>query len=104
MVEPSVNGVCRNRPSAGAERRRQDLAGGFLALALLGVPDVDSADCGHIADRYTAAVVRVAAALRGYARCVATSNQRDDCAAEMRALDAAHDNFADAVADAKDCR
>jgi hypothetical protein len=29
---------------------------------------------------------------------------RNDCAAEMQALDNAHDNFVDAVGDAKGCQ
>jgi len=47
---------------------------------------------------------RVIEALHRYEKCVAASNARDDCAAEMEALDSAHDGFADAVADAKTCR
>ena len=80
------------------------LASGLIALAVLTTPNTQSADCGALGDRYTASVAAVAEALRTYGRCVATSNQRDDCAAEMQALDNAHDNFADAVADTKDCR
>lgn len=80
------------------------LSAGFIALALLVAPDADKADCGTIGDRYTATVARVVDALQNYAKCVAASDKRDDCAAEMQALDDAHDNFADAVADAKTCR
>ena len=80
------------------------LSAGLVVLALLVAPDADKADCGNIADRYAAAVAQVVDALRSYAKCVAASDKRDDCAAQMQALDNAHDNFADAVADAKACR
>ena len=80
------------------------LSAGLVVLALLVAPDADKADCGNLADRYTAAVAEVADALRVYAKCVAASDKRDDCAAQMQALDNAHDEFADAVADAKGCR
>ena len=73
-------------------------------LALLSPPDASNADCGMIANRYTLAVSRVIDALRRYEKCVSASNTRDDCAAEMEALDNAHDAFADAVAEAKTCR
>lgn len=76
----------------------------MVVLALLAAPDADKADCGNLADRYTAAVSEVVDALRSYAKCVAMSDRRDDCAAQMQALDNAHDDFADAVADAKACR
>jgi hypothetical protein len=76
----------------------------LIVLAILSAPDTDKATCGNIADRYGIAVARVTRAMRGYAKCVATSDKRDDCAAEMQALDEAHDNFVDAVADAKTCQ
>jgi len=76
----------------------------MVALALLVAPDVDKAECGKLADRYSAAVSEVVDALRSYAKCVAASDQRDDCAAQMQALDNAHDDFADAVTDAKACQ
>lgn len=73
------------------------------ALALLTAPNTDRAECVGVAESYKATVAAVAKALGTYAACVAQSNQRDDCAAEMQALDNAHDNFVDAVGDAKDC-
>ena len=84
----------------------------LLALALLTAPNTDRADCGNLNDRYAAAAVKVIAALHRYERCVAANVQPDgrrpakpdDCADEMQALDDAHDNFVDAVADAKNCR
>ena len=78
-------------------------AAGLVALALLVAPDADKVDCGRIGDRYTAAVARVVEALQGYAKCVAASDKRDDCATEMQALDNAHDDFAEVIADAKSC-
>jgi hypothetical protein len=109
MAEPSVNRVrvaiarCRPAPLR-ATGQLQALAAPLIVLALLSAPNADKADCGNVADRYAMAVARVIAAARGYERCVASSNKRDDCAAEMQALDNAHDNFTDAVADAKSCQ
>ena len=81
-----------------------NFSAGLVALALLVAPDADKTDCGTIANRYTAAVARVVDALQNYAKCVAASDKRDDCAAEMLALDNAHDDFAEAVTDAKSCQ
>jgi len=76
----------------------------LLLLAVFTAPNTDLADCGNLADRYNAAVAKVVEALRHYEKCIATSNERSDCEAEMQALDNAHDDFTDAVDDAKDCR
>jgi hypothetical protein len=73
-------------------------------LALLTAPNANIADCGRAADGYAAAVAKVLGAARTYGKCIAASAMRDDCAAEMQALDDAHDNFVDAVRDAKGCR
>jgi len=81
-------------------------------LALLVAPNTERADCGNAADRTDAAVAKVMGALRAYATCVSSNAKRgtkgeakgNDCAAEIQALDNAHDDFADAVADAKGCR
>jgi hypothetical protein len=88
----------------GGKSRLHSLSAGLLALALLVAPDADKAECGNLADRYTTAVAEVVDALRVYAKCVAASDKRDDCAAQIQALDDAHDDFADAVADAKACQ
>ncbi len=79
------------------------LAGG-LVLALLTAPNANIADCGHAADGYAAAVAQVLGAARTYEKCIAASSMRDDCASEMQALDDAHDNFVDAMGDAKGCQ
>ena len=76
------------------------LAGG-VALALLTAPNANIADCGHAANGYTAAVAKVLGAARNYEKCIAASAMRDDCAAEMQALDDAHDDFETAVTDYK---
>jgi hypothetical protein len=89
---------------AGGNSRLHTLSAGVVALALLLAPNADKTDCGTIGDRYTATVARIVDALQTYAKCVAASDKRDDCAAEMQALDDAHDNFADVVADAKTCQ
>ena len=80
------------------------LAGGLIVLAVMTAPDPDRGECSRAADNYTTAQANVIEALRAYGRCVLASRQRDDCADEMQALDDAHDAFADAVADAKECR
>ena len=79
------------------------LAGG-IALALLTAPNATIADCGHAADGYAVAVAKVLEAVRGYGKCIAASRMHNDCAAEMQALDDAHDNFIDALGNAKGCR
>lgn len=104
MPGPDVNRGRAATILAGAAIRLRSLYASAMALAVLAAPNAERADCGIAADRYTAAVAEVVNALRAYGRCVALSDQRDDCAAEMQALDDAHDDFADAVADTKTCR
>ena len=89
---------------AAATSRLYSLSAGLVAFALLVAPNADKADCGTIANRYTAAVARVVDAVQNYAKCVSASDKHDDCAAEMLALDNAHDDFAEAVTDAKSCQ
>lgn len=89
---------------AGAKSRLHSLSGGLVALALLTAPDAQKAVCGQLADRHTAAAAKVIDALRSYEKCVSSGDRRDDCAAEMQALDTAHDDFADTVDDAKTCK
>ena len=88
----------------GVNSRLHSLSAGLVALALLAAPDADKADCSHLADRHTAAVAKVVEALRSYEKCVSSGDARNDCAAEMQALDTAHDDFADTVDDAKTCQ
>jgi hypothetical protein len=85
------------------ETRLHSLSAGLVALALLAAPDADTADCSTLPDRYTAAVAQVVDSLSLYAKCVSASEKRDDCASQMQALDNAHDDFVDAVADANAC-
>jgi hypothetical protein len=80
------------------------LSASLLALALLAAPEADKGDCSHLADRRTAAVAKVIDALRGYEKCISSGDKGNDCAAEMQALDTAHDDYADAVEDAKTCQ
>ena len=80
------------------------LAAGLLVLALLVAPDAHKAECGSLNERYDAAVAKITEALRRYEKCVATSDKRNDCAAEIQALDDAHDDFADVIDDIRDCR
>jgi hypothetical protein len=88
----------------GANSRLHSLSAGLLALAVLTAPDVKKADCGSLADRHTAAAAKVIDALRSYEKCVSSGGRRNDCAAEMEMLDAAHDVFSDAVDDLKPCK
>jgi len=87
-----------------ATSRLHSLSTGLVAVALLVAPNADKADCGHLADRYTAAAAKVIEALRDYEKCVSSGDRHDDCAAAMQALDTAHDDFADAVDDVKTCK
>lgn len=80
------------------------LLAGRVALALLTAPNAGIADCGHAVDGYTVAVAKVLGAVRTYEKCIAKSAMRDDCAAEMQSLDDAHDNFVDALGNAKGCQ
>jgi hypothetical protein len=75
-----------------------------MMLAVLTAPNADTVDCGGINDRYTANVAKLTDTLHAYEKCIAASDKRNDCAAEIQALDAAHDDFADAVADAIACQ
>ena len=76
----------------------------FIAVVVLAAPTPERVDCSAIGTRYAAAVAKVTEALRTYEKCVASSEQRSDCADEMQALDNAHDDFVDIVDDAKECR
>ena len=84
--------------------RLHSLSAGLAVLAVIAAPNLDVVDCGNTADRYAVAAARVLDALHGFERCLSKSDRHDDCAAEMQALDDAHDAFADVVADAKECR
>ena len=76
----------------------------LIALAVLAAPNPERIDCSSVGGRYAAAVANVIETLRSYEKCVASSEKRTDCAAEMQALDSAHDDFVDAVDDAKECQ
>jgi len=110
MPRPSVNRARGDRSHCRPEvtRALHSISAGLLVLSVLTAPNVDRADCGNLANRYTAAVSSVITALRSYESCIAATAKRggtdDDCAAEMQALDDAHDRFADAIADAKSCQ
>jgi hypothetical protein len=113
MPPPSVNrAVSRALVRPRATNRLHSLSVGAVLLALLVAPNTERADCGNAADRYDAAVAKVMGALHAYATCVSSNAKRrtkgatkgNDCTEEMQALDNAHDDFADAVADAKGCR
>jgi len=88
----------------GSKSRVNSLSAGLIALAVLTAPDVKKADCASLAERHAVAAGKVIDALRSYEKCVSSGDKRNDCAAEMQALDAAHDDLADAVDDLKTCR
>ena len=76
----------------------------LIALAVLAAPSPERIDCSTVGARYDGAVAKVVETLRTYEKCVASSEKRNDCAAEMQALDTAHDDFVDVVDDAKECQ
>jgi hypothetical protein len=82
----------------------QSIHASLFALAVLAAPSPERLDCSTIGARYTGAVAKVMETLRTYEKCVASSEKRTDCAAEIQALDTAHDDFAEIVDDAKDCQ
>jgi hypothetical protein len=90
--------------SAGVIDFVHSIHASLIALAILAAPNPDRIDCSAIGTRYAGAVAKVIEALRNYEKCVASSEKRTDCAAEMQALDNAHDDFADAVDEAKECQ
>jgi hypothetical protein len=80
----------------------QAASGALMVLAVIAAPP--SEDCPSAGEAYQAAANKVIKALRDYEECIAKSHGRDKCAAEIQALDDAHDDFEDAVADyAKAC-
>src|SRR5216683_19833 len=88
-VQRQPHGPFSPDPGRG-KSRLHNFSAGLVVLALLVAPDADKTDCGTIANRYTAAVARVVDAVQDYVKCVAASDKRDDCAAELRALAAAY--------------
>ena len=68
-------------------------------LALLAPPTRYQVDCSSATAGYEGAVTKLRAAVGTYQRCIEESRGRDKCAAEVQALDQAHDNFEDALAD-----
>ena len=82
----------------------QSIHASLIALAVLAAPNPNRIDCSTVGARYAGTVAKVMETLRQYEKCVASSEKRTDCAAEMQALDDAHDDFADVVDDAKECQ
>ena len=85
---------CRRSPAAALA----SLIVPTVALALL-PPARYHIDCGGATVAYESAVKRLQDALGTLQRCIEQSRGRDKCTAEMQALDEAHDNFEEAVAD-----
>jgi hypothetical protein len=64
----------------------------------------DSPGCKQSSIAYHAALDEVVANLHSYNQCVNDSNGQNDCSAEFRGLQTAHDDFAGAVTDYRsDC-
>ena len=69
----------------------------LILIAAVVSPPTDTSDCNSAGQEYGKAVASATAALRKYEDCISASHGRSDCAAEIEALDNAHDDFADAV-------
>jgi hypothetical protein len=74
-------------------------AGWIAALAVMAPPQTEPSDCAGATEHYKQTVEAVAGALKKYESCVSASNAKDRCAAEIQALDDAHDDFEETVAD-----
>jgi len=88
--------------------RVHPLAVGLLLLAVFSAPNTERADCATLADRARAAAGKVIEAIQTYQKCIVAAAdgtaKGQDCDAEMQAVDTAHDDFVDAVDEAKPCR
>jgi hypothetical protein len=75
------------------------MAGWIAAVAVVTPPQTEPTDCASATQQHKENVEAVMNALRKYEACVTASKGRDKCAAEMQALDSAHDDFEDTVTD-----
>lgn len=81
-------------------RARLHMAAGWIAtLAVVTPPQTEPSDCAGATEHYKQTVEAVTGALKKYEACVSGSNAKDRCAAEIQALDDAHDDFEDTVAE-----
>ena len=74
-------------------------AASLLMLAVIVAPTADNPDCRTATKQYDDAVAKLKTALGDYENCVNNSRGRNDCAAEIKALDDAHDDFEEVVVD-----
>ena len=74
-------------------------AGWIAALAVVTPPQTEPTDCASVTERYKQNVEAVTEALRKYEACVSGSNARDHCAAEIQALDDAHDDVDETISE-----
>jgi len=74
-------------------------AASLLMLTVIVAPTADNPDCRNATKQYDDAVAKLKTALHEYENCVDNSRGRNDCAAEIKAVDDAHDDFEEAVAD-----
>ena len=68
-------------------------------VAVASPPQTEPTDCAGATEHYKETVEAVTAALHKYEACVSGSNAHDHCAAEMQAVDSAHDDFDDTITD-----
>lgn len=73
----------------------------LFALALVSPPGTGTLNCASASDAFQTSMTKLVEALRAYEQCVAASKGKEKCAAEIQALDDAHDDFEDSVDDYK---
>jgi hypothetical protein len=70
-----------------------------LAPAAIHRASANPEECRDAIDSYRSAKSDISDALRRYARCISSSDGRDDCSSEFSALRSAQDDFETAVSD-----
>jgi hypothetical protein len=73
----------------------------IAVLAVASPPQTEPSDCAGATEHYKQTLEAVMASLHKYEACLSASNAHDHCAAEIQALDNAHDDFDDAVSDSE---
>jgi hypothetical protein len=71
----------------------------LAVLAVAAPPQTEPSDCASATEHHKETVEAVTSAAQKYQACVAASNAHDHCAAEMQALDSAHDDFDDTISE-----
>jgi hypothetical protein len=73
----------------------------IAVLAVASPPQTEPSDCAGATAHYKETLEAVTVVLHKYEACLSASNGHDHCAAEIQALDNAHDDFDDAVSDSE---